>query len=521
MAYIGNEENECVWDKFILICKPEQSGKTFIMIKMINESYNNYDDEGKIIINFIFCDNNLLLTKQTSERIKRDVKLLPDTSESYVEFSSRKDGIALNLPCQVENSIAIQGITNIVCCTNGKRVENISSIINTLNRAVMTKNKFIFRIWLDEADKFVNHISKSFFPLVESNDNVEVYCITATPDTLFKKYNYMNVLPLAKTTNRKQYHGWKDNIIKIRENIMNTTCGFVTQALLECNPEPKSKWYIPAERTVESHQEIRDILLGSGFAVFVVNGAGIELSLPLPGKQVYIEKKTKELQEQIREMYKKYDVEQFPTAVTGNLCVGRGISIMHPEFIFDYGILSNCTKKTEVSQNAGRLKGNIKKWENYKPPTVYTTAKFDSIATEWEIRSRELAILAFNKSDGDIDNPVNITKSEFKNIGKECDWNSYTHEFTDIDDAHKYLKENGFNRKRKFEYNPEGFIVSSTTGNKKILSYDEVKAEIAGWSATSALDMRGKDKAQRMIVCYKDLNDKKSVVYIIRAAYKK
>ena len=35
------------WERFILICKPEQSGKTFIMIKMINEDLTDDIDKEK------------------------------------------------------------------------------------------------------------------------------------------------------------------------------------------------------------------------------------------------------------------------------------------------------------------------------------------------------------------------------------------------------------------------------------------------------------------------------------------
>ena len=67
------------WERFTLICKPEQSGKTFIMIKMINEDLSDTTDS-KNVVNFIFCDNNLLLTKQTSERVNSDV--LPYTDQT-------------------------------------------------------------------------------------------------------------------------------------------------------------------------------------------------------------------------------------------------------------------------------------------------------------------------------------------------------------------------------------------------------------------------------------------------------
>ena len=52
---------------FELIVKPEQSGKTFIMIHEIIENFKNLE-EGSRIINIILCDNSLLLNKQT----KRD-----------------------------------------------------------------------------------------------------------------------------------------------------------------------------------------------------------------------------------------------------------------------------------------------------------------------------------------------------------------------------------------------------------------------------------------------------------------
>ena len=46
------------WSKVVLICKPEQSGKTFIMIQQIIKDLDE-PIQGKTVINFIFCDNNL------------------------------------------------------------------------------------------------------------------------------------------------------------------------------------------------------------------------------------------------------------------------------------------------------------------------------------------------------------------------------------------------------------------------------------------------------------------------------
>jgi len=253
---------------------------------------------------------------------------------------------------------------------------------------------------------------------VDAHNNVHMYCLTATPETLFKRYSSMNVLPIENTTS-PDYHGWEDNHRVILENTPHTS-DFIHDVLTNHVDESKlckgSKWYIPGDTKKITHQLIRDILVGKGFAVFVVNGDGIALMLPMEGRPRFREDKTEELNKQMIRMHNENGAGRFPVAITGNICVGRGISIMSPEFIFDYAILSNCSNKSEASQNAGRTKGNIKSWPNYKPPTVYTTAKFDAIATEWEGKSRRLAELAFEMDEV---NPSTVTKAEFKGIGDD------------------------------------------------------------------------------------------------------
>ena len=51
-----NEEEE---KRFMLICKPEQSGKTFIMIQQIIKDIQYPPEDNVVVINIIFCDNNL------------------------------------------------------------------------------------------------------------------------------------------------------------------------------------------------------------------------------------------------------------------------------------------------------------------------------------------------------------------------------------------------------------------------------------------------------------------------------
>ena len=127
---------------------------------------------------------------------------------------------------------------------------------------------------------------------------------------------------------------------------------------------PGTKWFIPGKTGKRSHENIKELCIEKGFAVFVVNGDGIMLTLP--DRSYYKEKKDDELNKKLIKMCDDYNVHDYPLALTGNICVGRGISIMCEEFMIDYAILSSTINKQEASQISGRVKGNIKDWENYR-----------------------------------------------------------------------------------------------------------------------------------------------------------
>ena len=509
------------WDRFILIVKPEQSGKTFVMIQKINEFLQEDMKSEEITVNFIMSDNNLLLTKQTKERVEKDVNMecLPDIDEPYIEFSYSSDK---NNKSKVREAIE-DGCRNVICCTNGRRVKDIKDIIERLNKN--NRENYNFKIWMDEVDKFESYIQKIFIPLAQENDNINVYMLTATPQRLFNKFGEVRTMALENTT-LPTYHGWRDNNIIIMESEGEDSVGFARKIANEMKHNnqllPGTKGYVPSSTKKETHYNMRDMFLVKGVAVFVVNGDGIELTLPNENKTTdIIRKKKKELSQHILELYEKHNVSRWPCIITGALCIGRGITIQTPDFMFSFGILSNCSKKSEASQNAGRLKGNMKDWKGYSPPTVYTTQKFNKIADEYEKQSREIAKLAFSKSD-DSKTAI-ITKSEMKNIETDKIWDLITDEFDNLHDANEMLKENGCRCKYKFKMD-NGFIKSTTTEKAKVLKYQDVKETIKGWSKTSAFDTnKNKNKKihSRMIISYKDLTDKNSVVFIVRIIKKK
>jgi hypothetical protein len=517
------EDKNEPWNRFILVVKPEQSGKTFVMIKKINEFMEDDEITGNITVNFIFCDNSLLLTKQTTTR------LLADINEPYAEFSSRNDGKAKKKSSEVRDAIE-EGVRNVVCCTNGKRVVDIEDIIRRLN--LYNNASYTFKIWLDEADKFDSHIKKTFIPLAEKYSNVEVYMLTATPQPIFETYGEVRTMALENTT-IPTYHGWDDcERIIVEDESGGSPVGFARQVadgmIFRGELKPGAKGYVPANTQKRTHHAMRDMFVEKNTAVFVVNGDGIELTLPVqPGaacsepQRITIEKKTKELHKHICELYNEHNVGQWPCVVTGNICVGRGISIQQPDFMFTFGILSNCSKKAEASQNAGRLKGNFKNWVGYCRPKVYTTAKFDKIAMEYEEQSKEIAKLAFDKN-GNSEGSTIVTKTEVKNIVCDKDWDLFTGEFDTLKEANDMLARHGCRCKKSFTVNEQGFIESSITNKRHVMNYDLVVEKMKGMAKTSTFTTKtDTSKYGRMYVAYKDLNDKDSVVYMVRVIKKK
>ena len=467
------------WDsKCTLICKPEQSGKTFLMVQQIIKDLSFPDDEVKVV-NIILCDNNLLLTKQTGERVKKDLSefSVGGCNELYIELSS-SGRTRYRTADSVIGALISKHVTNVLCCANGVRVQDIYEIINALD-GLKDKfgKKFFFKVWLDEADKFTSFIDETFMGLLRMS-NVKLYCITATSKALFDKYGSMNVLPIENTTT-DDYHGWSDNEIRIIDDSVPTGSAFVKH-VLETQKHliiAGSKWFIPASYKKTTHNKVKDICVDMGFAVLVVNGDGLSLTIPYT-KEVIEYKKDDELNIKIKGMYKKHSLNSFPFAITGNVCISRGISIMSEDFILDYGILSICSNPEETSQNSGRLKGNIKHWASYKPPIVFTTKKFNDIAEDWELKSRGLAELAFQR-DSEGKGTV-ITKSEFKTLGEDYEYIIHDEDFNSFAQANSFLKTKKREMKSKAFTSKKGACHQTESGywvSSKFQKISDIKDE--------------------------------------------
>lgn len=436
------------WLNFQLICKPEQSGKTFVMIKHIINDLT-LPVGGKEIVNFILCDNNLLLAKQTSMRVDTDLCEYIHEGHAYIELSSH-ERTEFHCTSDVFQAIVAKGSRNVICCTNERRMDDIYQLIKDINANKFTLGKFHFNVWLDEADKFIKFIDNTLRPIVKEHQNVNVKLITATPHSLFQKYKYMNVLPIENTTSLL-YHGWNDNTIRIIENENLNKCLAVAEHkclvfaehvlndVAQSNIIPGTKWFIPGASVKKSHNEIKTLCLEKGMAVLCVNGDGLKLTMPDTRECVSFNKDC-EFSHKIQEIYCEYNLSRFALVITGYICIGRGITIMSEDFMIDYAILSHHANKNEVSQIAGRVKGNIKGFKNYNPetpPVIFTTESFNKTAVEWESKSRSLGSLAFEKEqNGEL---TIIDKCDFKACNKPYKYKCHEELFTSFAQAKDFL----------------------------------------------------------------------------------
>ena len=103
----------------------------------------------------------------------------------------------------------------------------------------------------------------------------------------------------------------------------------------------------------------------------------------------------------------------------------------------DYGIVTHYGQKgADISQSAGRLKGNIKDWENYRQPTVFTTKRANTIAIEWESKSRRLAQLAYEREEGET---AAITKTQFNMMSDNYEYIKHPELFNTMVEVREFL----------------------------------------------------------------------------------
>jgi hypothetical protein len=367
-------------DKFLLICKPCQSGKTSLVIENIKKLIQIVNQENiHNNVSIIFCDNSLLQTEQMNKRIESEninVKIISSKSEiKNVDELYRK--------------IINDDIKVIICCANKTQIGNIDKLLEFFNISDK-KNKlnedYNFHFFIDEVDKT---FSNSFFDNIkiwkENKKITKITVITATPKSFLEKLgsNKIPLLRLEESYNRDTYHKIDDSdIINIDDINFN-----IEYILKNYKFSDKCLLFCPGKVKKISHYDIQKILNDNKFNVLVINSDGSKIYYnddpenPVKITQELLtndEDERVELSKWLSDLYNdhKYKLKNKKFAITGHLSIGRGITISSPNLMITDAIIpSESSNLSNLYQLAGRLCGNMKKWHNYKKPRIFGTQK--------------------------------------------------------------------------------------------------------------------------------------------------
>jgi hypothetical protein len=362
----------CMW-------KPAQSGKTREMQRIIRE-----EDGVKTHLNILICSNNRGLVAQTNARMATDLYDEVSSVEEDGEADDRIEGGVYSWMSGTKKANIDVGslawkvwkgdVSMVVCCAHKKRFAHLHKLLTELEEARYTKP---VNVWIDEADVSVRYwadeseYSFSKFPWLR-----QVYVVSATFDAVREYYQRLTIMPFLQT-HPECYRGLADCEFVDWAPPAGGAPAYVTE-VVNAHPEIAQagmRLFAPGDIDRASHESIADSLTARGFIVLILNGLKKEFRFPDGRAPVPIAMSfDTELSQVLADAYVEHDMECYPFAVTGQLCLGRGITFQSNGFLFDFAILPDMKVDASAYQCAARVLGNTADFDNGFPVTVYLSA---------------------------------------------------------------------------------------------------------------------------------------------------
>ena len=528
-----------------LIHLPAQSGKTRKMTELINRWKHliNYTGNGTGDVNFIFTSNTKLLTKQTAGRIHTEVDKYTEMSD----LSSDDDDLSVVLDVKEKESKTLAWISsgtklsindvfakitsddddneinNVICCTNKSRMKNVWELLSKLNKKFIKRNfNKRINIWVDEADsciKLWGPYLSIFDELIDSKLVKNVVMVSATMVPVYKHLHSNGIEPILRTyenTHSQVYHKYSES--KLCHTFSESAKNVVLQlkTILDNNPEmvsPGTRLFCPGNKAKKSHEELCDELLVNGFNVLLLNGSHKEIRFCNGRPAIEIASLLDTDLEVSKTLNRLYhdpanQLSNNPFAVTGNLCIGRGITFVSQidtmEFLFTHGIIPDATNGDDGYQMVARCCGNIKGFSSYKVPNIFVSERTDALIRQQENLAVDFAKKFFQEgieeptvkvAIGMLNEVIGLNKvigHEERDKRREFVVGSMN-EFDTLEQANafcKKIKKGSRIEKETHFKNEVGEFVCSTTKKTKKFSYDEFMNESASWNPTSLMNVK-------------------------------
>ena len=438
----SSQSVECMW-------LPAQSGKTRKCIEKIK--HRNYFEEAellemvemhdpsKIAFHIIISSNNKSLVDQTSTRMMdelyseqesdsdddsdgakvSDAKIV-DEVFSWHSGQKENKGVA-----EVYADIIDDDVKMIICCSNKKRLEYLYALIKRLQNRKFEKK---IHVWIDEADVSIKLWSNPKINILGFPNVERITLISATYDSIIKRYRTIKVIPYAETYMSETYHKLEDSIILKEDYLTNDPVQYLGEVLENYSEicTPGTRLFAPGNVNVVSHDAIAEYLHNKGFVICILNGQQKSIIIPDRGKidlREFIDfdkpispGETLEIGKTIASIYWSNSLHKYPFAITGNLCLGRGITFQSEHFMFNWGVLPFSHNKAESYQLAARTNGNIKQFKNYSPPTLIMNSLMAEQILNHEKIAINIARLVYERLKKDPLYDCTVTEEDVKDI---------------------------------------------------------------------------------------------------------
>lgn len=395
----------CIW-------KPAQSGKTRSMQEWIRSN-----DETAKHLHILITSNNRLLNAQLTKRMRDDFTDSSSESESesddgseapddYIDVASKifswmsgttKTNIRVG---ELADNIKEDNVNMVVCCAHKARFKYIIELLKNLEKSKSFSKRIA--VWIDEADVSVKMWAHAFnFTKFERVDRVVL--VSATFESVFQHYQNIRIRGYAVVYNAPTYLRYEEcNVIEVEDN-KGSALSYIAGVLAE-HPEisaPGSKLFAPGEIEVASHDAIAELLLARGFAVMILNGQRKVIVLPT-GEVIKVALKLSsdapdELSDTLAKVYADNNLARFPFAVTGQICLGRGITFQSKGFMFKYGIVPYLKDFAAIYQCLARMLGNTKEFPGFEKPTIYCSRRTNVVCKHLARISENIARIVHEK----------------------------------------------------------------------------------------------------------------------------
>jgi hypothetical protein len=403
-----NEKEKMNSDKMQVLWMPAQFGKTAEVQNMIRNNQKK-----KTGIDIMICSNNKLLVSQTGTRMTNALypSEVSDLSDTDSETSSASDetsddrieekvfkwmsGKTSNISVgELADRIKEDEVEFVVCCANKTRIRYLYQLVTNLNSSKKFKKEI--NIWIDEADATFNLWSKPEFNFSTFKRVKDITLVSATYSKVLDGFKKVRVIPLTpESTLRPSYLSLLD--------CNRVTFDGTIYSLLDTYPEisqPGARFFVPGGVKCDSHDVILDILVKRNFSVMILNGKRKMIVCP-DGTIILIclqnNEDIDELSKLLPQLYERHNLAQWPFAVTGNLCLGRGITFQSEDFAFDFGLIPEINDADTAYQLTARMLGNIKQYPHFKVPTVFMTKNLETACLKKEKEALNIGNLVHEK----------------------------------------------------------------------------------------------------------------------------